>query len=73
MTESCLEVHMGIKRACLDEFPPDDPKMIKRMLDIISLFVLAISNTISLFPIFLVLLPLKTLGKLNYFTQTVQI
>ena len=75
MTESCLEACMRIKHACLDEFSPGHPKMFEIMLDIISLFVLAISNTINLFPIFFVcvLLPMKTLGKWNYFTQTVQI
>ena len=36
MTESCLEACMGIKRTCLDEFPPGHPKMFERMLDIIS-------------------------------------
>ena len=42
---------MGIKRTYLDEFPQGHPKMFERTLDI-SLFVLAISNTISLFPLF---------------------
>ena len=45
VTESCL------KRTCLDEFPLGHPKMFERTLDVISLFVLAISNTMSLFPI----------------------
>ena len=53
VTESCLEACMWIKRTCLDEFPPGDPKMFEGKLDIISLFVLAISNNISLFPSFL--------------------
>ena len=74
VTESCLEAYMWIKRTCLDEFPPGHPKMFGRTLDIISLFVLAISNTINLYRNFFVLFPMKTLlGKWNYFTQTVQI
>ena len=64
VTGSRLEMCMWIKRTCLDEFPPGHPKMFERMLDIISLFVLAISNTISLSP---------RLGKWYYLTQTVQI
>ena len=63
---------MGIKRTYLDEFPPGHPKMFERTLDIISLFVLAISNTINFYFRF-VLFPMKTSGKWNYFTQTVQI
>ena len=50
VTESCLEACLEIKRTCLDEFPPGHPKMFERTLDIISLFVLAISNAINLFP-----------------------
>ena len=76
VTESCLGECMWIKCACLDEFPPGHSKMFERTLDIISLFiiVLAISNTINLFPIFVCCsLSVKTLGKWNYFTQTVQI
>ena len=53
VTESYLEACMGIKRTYLDKFPQGHPKMFERTLDIISLFVLAISNTINLFPIFL--------------------
>ena len=49
MTESCLEACMGIKRTCLDEFPLGHPKMFERTVDIISMFVLAILNTINLF------------------------
>ena len=49
VTESCLEACMWIKRTCLDKFPPGHPKMFQRTLDIISLFVLAISNTVNLF------------------------
>ena len=49
VTESYLEACMGIKRTYLDEFPPGHPKMYERTLDM-SLFVLAISNTINLFP-----------------------
>ena len=65
MTELCLE-------ACMVEFPPGHPKTFQRTLDIISLFVLAISNTVNLFPFFLLLffvvvvvvvLSMKTLGK----------
>ena len=52
VTESCLEACMWIKRTCLDEFPPSHPKMFERTLDLISLFVLAVSNTINLFPSF---------------------
>ena len=82
VTESCLETCMQIKRTCLDGFPPGHHKMFERTLDIILLFVLAISNNINLFPSFflfifiknkIMLFPMKTLGKLNYFTQTVQI
>ena len=43
--ESCLEVWMWIKRTCLDEFLPGHPKMFETTLVIISLFVLAISNS----------------------------
>ena len=39
----------GNQTYLLDKFPPGHPKMFERMLDIISLFVLAISNTINLF------------------------
>ena len=53
VTESSLEVCMGIKRTFLDEFPPGHPKMFERTVDIISLFLLAISSTINLFPNFL--------------------
>ena len=53
VTESCLEACMGIKCACLGAFPPGHPKMCERTLDIISLYVLAISNTINLFRNFL--------------------
>jgi len=61
---------MGIKRTCLDEYPPGHPKMFERTPDTISLFVLAISDTISFVVVvvvvcflFLVLFPVKTLGK----------
>ena len=53
VTESCFEAWMWIKRTFLDEFPLGHPKMFERTLDVISLFVLAISNTINLFPNFL--------------------
>ena len=53
VTESCLETCMWIKHTCLDEFPPGHPKTFERTLDNISLFVLAFSNTINLFPNFL--------------------
>ena len=56
VTESC----MWIKRTRLDEFPPGHPKMFERTLDNISLFVLAISNSISLFPILIIYLFLNS-------------
>ena len=49
----CLGACMGIKRTCFDAFPPGHPKMFERTLNIILVFVLAISNTINLFPNFL--------------------
>ena len=49
VTESSLKACMWIKHTCLDAFPPGHPKMFERMLDIISLFVLAISDSINLF------------------------
>ena len=73
VTESWLEACMWIKHTCLDEFPPGHPKMFERTLDIILLFILAISNTINLFLSFFVLFSMKMLGTWNYFTQTVQI
>ena len=74
VTESCLEACMGIKCTSLDEFPPGQPKMFERTLDIISMFVLAISNMICLFVLFPIKkIKKKQLGKWNYFTQTVQI
>ena len=48
---------------CLNEFPQGHPKMFERTLDIISLFVWAISNNINLFPSFFVLFPMNRLGK----------
>ena len=67
MTESALKACMGIVRTCLDEFSPGHPKMFERTLDIISLFVLAISNTISLFPIFFGAFPYENVGKMKLF------
>ena len=67
VTESCLEVCMLIKHTCLDEFPPGHPKMFKRMLDIISLFVLAISNNINLFLSFFDVVPHKNIRKIKLF------
>ena len=72
MTESCLETCMGIKRIGLDEFPPGHPKMFERTLDITSLFVLTISNTINLFPIFILFyifgaVPYENVRKMNLF------
>ena len=52
-TESRFEAWMGIKRTCSDELYAGHPKMFERTLDIISLFVLSISNTINFFLIFL--------------------
>ena len=59
VTKSCLKACMGIKHTCLDVFSPGHPKMFKWILDIISLFVLAISNTINLFPSILCCSPWK--------------
>ena len=64
MTVLCLKACMGIKYTCLDEFPPGHPKMLERMLDIISLFVIYFRVFC-----FVLLFPMKTVGKLNYFTH----
>ena len=76
VTESFPEV----LSTCLDEFPSGHPKMFERTLDIISLFVLAVSNTINLFPIFFLIFFFKILfcspwkrQENETFTQTVQI
>ena len=66
VTELCLEVCMGIKRTCLDEFPPGHPKMFERTLDIISLFVLAISDNRNLFPNFCAV-PYENVRKMKLF------
>ena len=67
VTESCLEVCMCIKRTSLDEFPPGHPKMFERTLHIISLFVLAISNNINLFPSFFYAVPHENVRKMKLF------
>ena len=43
---------LWITLTSLEKIPPGHPKTFKRMLDIISLFILAISNNINLFPNF---------------------
>ena len=67
MTESCLEACMGIKRTGLNEFPPGHPKMFERTLDIISLFMLAMSNTINLFLFLFFAVPYENVRKMKLF------
>ena len=59
VTESCLKAYMGIKHTCLDVFSLGHPKLFKWTLDIISSFILAISNTVNLFPSVLCCSPWK--------------